>query len=200
MRRALLCSCAILAVNGFTAAYAAGSQDAAYDKNAKTVSDSFGHCVRTKWSDASDPCGTKQPAAKPAPASIAKAEPMPEISLEQRTVYFDFNSAKLTAEGITKLDQLATIINEASGISDVRIHGFTDQLGTAGYNSTLANKRAAAVKAYLDSKSRLRSSVGEVRGLGKSAPEAGCASKARAEKIACMATERRVEIELKAQK
>ncbi len=200
MRRALLCSCAIIAVNSFAAAYAAGTQDAAYDKNAKTVSDSNGQCVRTKWSDDSDPCGTKKATVKPAPAPIAKAQPLPEISLEQRTVYFEFNSAALTSEGIAKLDQLAEIINQSSGISDVRIHGFTDQLGTAGYNGALANKRAAAVKAYLDSKSRLSSTLAEVRGLGKSAPEDGCASKARAERIACMATERRVEIELKAQK
>ena len=200
MRRALLCSFAILAVNSFAAAYAAGAQDAAYDKNAKTVSDSNGHCVRTKWSDASDPCGTKKPAPKPAPAPVAKAEPIPEISLEERTVYFDFNSAVLTSEGTAKLDQLSTVINEASGISDVRIHGFTDQIGSTGYNGALAKKRAAVVKAYLDSKSRLRSTVAEVKGLGKASPEAGCASKARAERITCMATERRVEIELKAQK
>lgn len=197
MRCALISSCAILAVTSFSAAYA-GTQDAAYDKNAKTVADSNGNCVRTKWSDDSDPCGTKKPAAMPAP--VAKAEPIPQVSLEQRTIYFDFNSAKLTPEGTSKLDQLADIINESSGISDVSIHGYTDQLGTTSYNTTLAGKRAAAVKAYLDSKSRLRSTLAEVRGLGKSAPEAGCASKNHDERISCMATERRVEIELKAQK
>lgn len=53
------------------------------------------------------------------------------------------------------------------------------------------NKRVAAVKTYLDSKSRLKAE-GDIKGLGKSEPDANCTSvKKRAEKIACMAKERR---------
>ena len=115
-------------------------------------------------------------------------------------MYFDFNKASLTAEGTAKLDQLASIINESQAITDVTIHGFTDQLGTTSYNDALANKRVAAVKTYLDSKSRLKAS-GDIRGLGKSDPDAACTTvKKRAEKITCMAKERRVEIEFNAQK
>ncbi len=199
MRHALLSTCAVLAINGFGLAFAASDQDAAFDKNSKTVSDSFGHCVRTKWMGDTDPCRANAPkVAAPVAAPAPVAVDVRNITEEQRTVYFDFNQARLTPAGKSKLDILATAINNSKEVSDVSIHGYTDQLGTTSYNDALASKRAAAVKAYLDSKSRLKTTVGDVRGFGKSSPEAQCSTiKARAEKIACMATERRVEVEMK---
>ncbi len=177
----------------------AQSQDAAYDKRNSFVADTNGKCVRTKWMEGEDPCNPAQP---PAPVPVAAPAPaMPVVSLEQRTIYFDFDSSALTAESTSKLDGLAQIINGSSAIADVRIHGFTDQFGTSDYNAKLASSRASAVKSYLDGKSRLSSTIGDIRGLGKSAPEAQCgAIKKRNEKIACMAKERRVEIEFKAER
>jgi len=189
MRYPLIAAVAFFAIA--EGAFAAGAQDAAYDKNAGTVRDSSGNCVRTKWQGANDACGAA-PKRVAAPVSIA------DVTLEQRTVYFDFNSAVLKPAGKQKLDQLASVINRASDVSDVRIHGYTDQLGTSDYNNALANKRAAAVRSYLGMKSRLPVALGEVRGLGKAEPQEQCAALARAAKIACMASERRVEIELKA--
>lgn len=201
MRTTILGTVSILALLA-APAFAAPAEDAAYDQRNQPVYDSTGKCVRTKWQDQADPCmpamavvPTPVPVAAPAPA------PVPEVALEQRTIYFDFDSAVLTTEAKTKLDGLANIINGSTAIADVRIHGFTDQFGSNSYNEVLANKRAGSVKTYLDTKSRLSSTVAEVKGLGKSSPAAGCAElKARTEKIACMAKERRVEIEFKAQK
>jgi OOP family OmpA-OmpF porin len=186
-----LCSTAVFAK--------ASGQDAAYDEHSQPVYNSHGDCVRTKWLDANDPCMPKTAEVKK--VEVVAAPALPEVSLEQRTIYFDFDKATLTDEAKAKLDNLATIINDSQSIADVRIHGFTDQFGTKGYNDVLANKRAAAVKAYLDSKSRLSATVAEVLGLGKSSPTEGCgAIKKREEKISCMAKERRVEIEFKATK
>jgi outer membrane protein OmpA-like peptidoglycan-associated protein len=201
MRHFLLGTAAVLAIAAATPAFAGPAQDAAYDKHANPVGDSNGKCVRTKWQDAADPCAIA-PAPKPIPvaAPAPAPAPIPVVSLEQRTVYFAFDSAALTPEAMAKLDNLANIVNGSSAVSDVRIHGFTDQFGSGSYNLTLANKRATAVKSYLDSKSRLASTMAEVQGLGKSVPAEGCnAIKKRDEKISCMAQERRVEIELKAQ-
>lgn len=195
-----------------TPAFASSAEDAAYDKNKGTVIDSRGNCVRTKWQDSKDPCAAEAPAPKPvAAAPVAKPAPAPvaapvvesaeaKAERERRTVYFDFNKATLTKESKVKLDELAKIINDSSSIEDVTIHGFTDQMGTATYNDALANKRVAVVKAYLDGKSRLKAE-GDIKGLGKSSPEEGCAAVAkRAEKITCMAKERRVEVEFNAKK
>ena len=194
-----LAATAALATGMAAGAYAQTSQDAAYDKRNGFVADTNGNCVRTKWMGAEDPCN---PAAPPAPVPVAAPAPaMPMVSLEQRTIYFGFDSAALTAESVAKLDGLSQIINSSSAIADVRIHGFTDQFGTSDYNSKLASSRAAAVKSYLDGKSRLSSTIGDIKGIGKSAPEAECeAIKKRNDKIACMAKERRVEIEFKAQR
>ncbi len=193
-----LAATAALIATTSSVAFAQTAQDAAYDKRNGFVGDRFGQCVRTKWMGTEDACA---PAA-PAPAPVAEPAPaaVPMVSLEQRSIYFDFNSSALTAESTAKLDALSQIINSSSAIADVRIHGFTDQFGTSDYNIKLAGNRAAAVKSYLDGRSRLSSTVGDIKGIGKSAPESGCeALKARNEKIACMAKERRVEIEFKAQ-
>jgi OOP family OmpA-OmpF porin len=201
MRQFLLVTASLAALSLAPAAFATPAEDAAYNKDDKPIMSSFGNCVRTKWDGDKDVCA---PAAEPAPAPkpyVAAPRvpaPVPNISQEQRSVYFDFNSAKLTGEGRSKLDQLANIINKSSEISEVRIHGYTDQIGSASYNDALAEKRAKAVRDYLDSKTSTKVSQGDIRGLGKAESDAACDGKARKAKIACMATQRRVEVEFKA--
>ena len=208
MRSFLLTTLSIVGFGLTTQAFAAGAVDAAYNHDNKPIYDSQGNCVRTQWQGKNDPCAPAAKAAAPvaeapapAPAPFKKVEAhVPNISHEARSGYFDFNKATLTAAAKTKLDELAAIINKSSEIKDVSIHGFTDQIGTDAANATLAHKRAQAVKEYLDSKSRLKSNEGDIRGLGKSSPEAGCANiKKRAAKVSCMNKERRVEVEFKAQ-
>lgn len=196
----LLTTASLFAALAATPALAQSAKDAAWDKRAQPIYSGNGNCVRTKWQEASDPCLPNTAVAQPAPAPAPAPAPIPEIALEQRTIYFEFDSATLTTDAQQKLNALADVINGSEAIADVRIHGFTDQFGTDSYNEVLANKRARAVKAYLDTKARIPSNVAEVKGLGKSEP-AGCQSlKVRDEKIACMAKERRVEIEFKAQR
>lgn len=185
-------------------AFSASAEDAAYDRNSETVIDSSGNCVRTKWQDKNDPCAPTPP--PPPPPQVVKAPPPPPpppapiMSKEALTIYFDFNKSNLTAESTAKLDQVIQVINGSKAITDVTIHGFTDQIGSEKYNSTLASSRVESVKAYLDSKSRLPAG-GDIRGIGKASPEEGCDKvKKRKEKITCMAKERRVEIEFNAQK
>ena len=182
--------------------FAQSSEDAAYDKYSNPVTSTSGNCVRTKWEDQNDPCAPPPP---PAPKPVAKPKPAPKplpvVSLEQRTIYFDFDSAKLTAESLNKLSEISTIINRSDAIMDVHVHGYTDQFGSDTYNLKLATERAAAVEQYLDRNSRLDTTVAEVRGLGKASPEKECAAlKNRVKKISCMASERRVEVEFKAER
>lgn len=182
--------------------FAQSAEDSAYDKTGDSVTDSRGNCVRTKWMGENDPCA---PAVEPAPTPVAQPAPtpapMPVVTLEQRTIYFDFDSAALSPQGTAKLNQLVALIDDANSVDELVIHGYTDQFGDDGYNSALAQRRAAAVKTYLDTHSKLDTSVGEVLGLGKASPTDGCgAEKNRAKRIACMASERRVEIEIKTEK
>ena len=200
MRRSLIALTTVLLLSG--QAFAQSAEDSAYDERGSSVIDSRGNCVRTKWMGENDPCA---PAVAPTPAPVAQPAPtpapLPVVTLEQRTIYFDFDSAALTSDGTAKLNQLVALINDSTAVDSLVIHGYTDQFGADSYNSALAQRRAAAVKGYLDANSKLNTSVGEVLGLGKASPTEGCgAEKNRAKRIACMASERRVEIEIKAEK
>lgn len=178
------------------------AQDAAFDDRGGFVQDSWGKCVRTKWDGDNDPCA---PAPEPAPTPPPPPPPPPPapapepvVELEQRTVYFDFDSANLDMEAIGKLDHLVNVINTSKQIADVRIIGYTDQYGADDYNMKLSERRVKAVEMYLDGSSRLDAVAADIRGLGKAPAEADCAAiAARKEKIACMRKERRVEVEFK---
>lgn len=200
MRTTLIITTGLITLAFAASAFAASSEDAAYDKNQQTVIDSRGNCVRTQWEDANDPCAAKEPEA-PKYVPVAMPKPAaPIVSREARTLYFDFDKAELTDTSKAKLDELAAIINDSKAIEDVAIHGFTDQMGSDSYNAALAQQRVDTAKAYLDSKARLKAE-GDIKGLGKASPEVGCeAKKKRADKISCMAKERRVEIEFNASK
>jgi OmpA-OmpF porin, OOP family len=66
-------------------------------------------------------------------------------------VNFDFSSAKLTAESYPILyDAAKTLLKNPN--MKVEIQGYTDNIGTPGYNKELSQKRADAVKNYLVSK------------------------------------------------
>jgi outer membrane protein OmpA-like peptidoglycan-associated protein len=181
------------------AAHAGPAVDPAYDERGQFISDSWGKCVRTKWQDNQDACA---PAAPPPPAPVAAPAPAPApapvVELEQRTIYFEFDSAELDSESVNKLNHLVQVINQSKQIGDVQIVGFTDQFGTSEYNQKLSEARVKAVEEYLDQRSRLDTQAADIRGLGKAPPEAECqALKQREDRIGCMRKERRVEIEFK---
>ena len=90
------------------------------------------------------------------------------------TVYFDYDSNKLTPDTIDALDDLVPCLQGASGA--VRLEGHTDERGTTEYNMALGNRRAISVEGYLVSQGvspdRLESiSYGEERPLLRGADE-----------------------------
>ena len=171
------------------------AHDAAYDERGQFIQDRWGNCVRTKWHDETDPCAPPPPKPKIAPPP-PPPPPMPVVEREQRMIYFDYDSAKLDGEAVSKLKTLATLINHSKQIADVHIVGFTDQIGSAKYNLALSEKRVKAVETYLDRYTRLDTKAADIRGVGKAPPIPECETvKARKARIDCMQQERRVEIE-----
>jgi outer membrane protein OmpA-like peptidoglycan-associated protein len=67
---------------------------------------------------------------------------------KSEAVLFAFNSDKLTPEGKTQLDDVAS---QAKGMDRfvVEVQGFTDKSGSANYNETLSEARARSVARYL---------------------------------------------------
>ena len=157
------------------------------------VMDARGNCVRTRWRSEGDDC------APPAPV-VLKEEPIPQrrsIDQEERTVYFDFNKATLSAEAMRKLDSLAGVLKSQEDVREAHIAGFADRMGSASYNEKLSRKRAEAVKHYIVSRGYSKASVAKTRWLGETSPVTECPGKLpHSQLIQCLQKDRRVEVEL----
>ncbi|KMY85777.1 Outer membrane protein A precursor [Candidatus Paraburkholderia calva] len=131
------------------------------------------------------------------PAPIAPPSP---VIQSQKVTYqadalFDFDKAVLKPAGKEKLDDLASKIG-ALNLEVVVATGYTDRIGSDKYNDRLSLRRAQAVKAYLVSKG-IEANCVYTEGKGKRNPvTTGCNQKNRKQLIACLAPDRRVEVEV----
>jgi outer membrane protein OmpA-like peptidoglycan-associated protein len=167
------------------AVFAGEYQDVVRDARSNVVVNSFEHCVLTKWTTNKDECMYK-----------SYSRDVRKLSRDQRTVYFDFNKSTINSKEKAKLDDLSSIIVAAKEVESVDIVGYADMIGKSSYNKALSTRRAQAVKSYLSSKG-LKTRKTRVEGLGEAQSVTKCDNKMpRAELIACLAEDRRVEIEL----
>lgn len=163
-------------------------QDVVKDARGNVVTSTNGNCVRTKWLSATDECGGE--------TKMAKREVRTKLSKEQRTVYFGFNKSTLDAKEKHKLDEVSKIIIDSKEVESVDIVGYADMIGKTSYNKKLSTKRAQTVKSYLASRGLKTNNV-RVEGLGEANSVTHCDPKQPRKKlIACLAEDRRVEIEL----
>lgn len=134
---------------------------------------------------------------------VAPVVVAPEIETKRFTltsdVLFNFNKSSLKAEG---KEALAKLYQEMSNMGlqekSTVILGFTDRIGSDAYNLTLSEQRAQAVSQYLITLGLPESNL-TVKGMGKADPVTGSqcdAEKNRNNLIACLAPDRRVEIEV----
>jgi OOP family OmpA-OmpF porin len=134
---------------------------------------------------------------QPAPVAPPPPPPPPPARFEKvvlsATELFDFNSAKLRMPQ-PKLDEIANVLVGDPAITDVDINGYTDRIGSHKYNLKLSQRRAEAVRDYLVSKG-VESNRLKAHGLGEANPVVECHQKKRSELIACLAPNRRVEVE-----
>ncbi|MFT4069607.1 outer membrane protein OmpA [Paraburkholderia sp.] len=129
----------------------------------------------------------------PAPA------PAPVISSEKITyqadALFDFDKAILKPAGKERLSELAAKI-QGINLEVVVATGHTDRIGTDAYNDRLSLRRAQAVKAFLVSKGVEANRI-YTEGKGRRNPvTTGCNQRNRKQLIACLAPDRRVEVEV----
>jgi outer membrane protein OmpA-like peptidoglycan-associated protein len=173
---------------------AGSSLEAAFDEQGDFVTDMRGNCVRTKWMAGDDPCNPTPPPPPPAPKPVVKKYiPQAVVSQDNRTVHFDFDSAKLDSRATNKLDNLINIVNSSTRIIEVDVKGYTDQIGSKAYNDKLSDKRAKAVIDYMAPRMRIAPGMADVRGLGKAEAIEECKKLSYKERVSCMRKERRVE-------
>jgi len=128
------------------------------------------------------------------------APPVAPVIQSQKVTYqadalFDFDKAILKPGGKEKLDDLASKIGDLN-LEVVVATGYTDRIGSDKYNDRLSLRRAQAVKAYLVSKGIEANRI-YTEGKGKRNPvTTGCNQKNHKQLIACLAPDRRVEVEV----
>lgn len=173
-----------------TPAYAATNQEEAVTKTGHAVITQDGDCVRTKWQADSDPCAPEMPKKE-----VAYVAPVPKLSREQRTVYFEFNKSYLNEEGKEKLDSLIQHILTSKGIRNATVLGYADEIGKPDANLALSKRRAASVQGYLASKVTIPTNVMMVEGEGETNSVTSCPeTMKRKARISCLAADRRVEV------
>lgn len=178
MKSFLKLSVAAAALLAAANAYAgpADVRDVVKDTNGHIVKNTWGNCVQTKWVSGQQGCM--------------------DLGIEARTVYFDFDSARLTPAAMAKLDSLVDIIKSSTTVQNVSIIGYADMIGSSDYNNRLSQRRAESVRGYLAGKGYFNTAKTEVRALGEGAPVSNCAGVKGNELKACLWRDRRVEIEL----
>lgn len=120
-----------------------------------------------------------------------------KIDLSSDTL-FPFNRGTvgdIKPAGKTMLAKLAQQTLKEGNRAKLTIRGYTDYIGNDDYNQQLSQQRANSVKAYLVSQG-VKSAHITAEGMGESNPVVQCKKTGRKALIACLAPNRRVNIEI----
>ncbi|MBF0826264.1 porin OmpA [Muribacter muris] len=136
-------------------------------------------------------------------ALVAEPEVVTKNFAFSSDVLFDFGKASLKPAAAQALDAAhAEIANLGLASPAIQVNGYTDRIGKEAYNLKLSQRRAESVANYIVSKGVNPETVTAV-GYGKANPVTGntCdAVKGRKALIACLAPDRRVEVQVQGSK
>jgi OOP family OmpA-OmpF porin len=182
------------------------------DAQRQIVKSPQGMCWRTQWwSPATAVCECDKDlmpqaactvaAAPMAPKPMAAPKPAPApMPVTQKVtlsadVLFEFDRYALKPEGKAKLDDLVGKLKDLT-LEVIIAVGHTDRIGSDAYNQKLSVQRAESVKAYLVSKGVQPNRI-YTEGKGEKQPVKTCPdSKNFKETVACLAPNRRVDVEV----
>ncbi len=137
--------------------------------------------------------------AAPAPVVVPVPAPKPaprKVTLEADTL-FAFDKADLNSispAGRRRLNEISAELRSLN-IEHVHVVGHADRLGSAAYNLRLSEQRAATIVQYLVN-SGVATKLVSSEGRGSREPVVQCNQRARSDLIACLAPNRRVELEI----
>lgn len=192
----------------FSIAHAQSTGAYVTDSSGQVVKSGFGLCWRTSsWTPQTatkecDPDLFKDEVTPPKKEVVVikddiKPEP-PVIKPQPVNVvikaFFDFDKSDLTADSRAKLKEIADKI-KSYNVEVITVSGHADRIGTEDYNQRLSERRAAVVKAELV-KLGVDASKIYTEAKGESQPEVNCPGKTSAKVIACLAPNRRVQVEV----
>jgi OmpA-OmpF porin, OOP family len=147
------------------------------------------------------PVADKAPEATPPVALPPPAPVMAEKVSIPADALFEFDKASLSGSGKAVLDELLGKLKDLNLEAVVAV-GYTDRIGTSAYNLDLSQKRAASVKAYLVDTGGIEASRVFIEGRGETSPVTADSCKQMGKEqagnrklVACLAPDRRVDIE-----
>ncbi|NYT75408.1 OmpA family protein [Alcaligenaceae bacterium] len=123
---------------------------------------------------------------------LGGAQPEPQTFSLNGDVLFAFGSATLTTAGQSEVARVASALGN-TGNSSVDVVGHTDYIGSDTSNMTLSQRRAQSVRDALIGNG-VPANVITARGAGETQPVVHCNEGPRAELIACLQPNRRVDI------
>jgi len=91
-------------------------------------------------------------------------------------ILFDEGKATIKASAEQNLKQIAASIEQRYKGADVRVYGYTDAVGSAGYNKELAEQRASAVKEWLTANGNIAGEKVSLQPVGEERPVASNAT------------------------
>lgn len=95
-----------------------------------------------------------------------------EETIVVRDVHFEFDSAILTSADKAKLNVIATRLKQNAADAQLKVVGYTDNVGSAAYNVKLSERRALSVVEYLIESGVPRNQFVSVIGAGEANPVA----------------------------
>jgi len=90
------------------------------------------------------------------------------MTLDSKSVRFDFDKADVKPEYRDRLNRIAGILMTLKGYT-ISVYGYTDDIGTQSYNLQLSQRRAAAVRDFLV-QAGISPTIMTTKGFGKSDP------------------------------
>lgn len=131
-----------------------------------------------------------------APVAAATAASPDKPRVLSADALFAFDKAELLPAGRDALrDVTAELKEQSDTLRAVYITGYTDRLGGDAHNQALSQQRAEAVKRYLVTQGVPADRIVTV-GFGEADPVKHCTQGSRAQLIACLAPNRRVQVRI----
>jgi len=140
------------------------------DSDGDGVSDYFDKCPGTPTGTKVDGSGCPLPVpvvTQPDTKVYVTEEDKRVVNEAVKNLEFDFNKATIREHSFASLDQLAALLINKH--FNLKLAGYTDNVGGADYNLRLSRDRAQAVKTYLVSKGVQDSQI-QAEGYGKEHP------------------------------
>lgn len=107
-----------------------------------------GEVITTEGAIADDSGGAAAIAISDEPLTAQELLEQTDTILANRTIYFEFDSAKLTDEALSILEAHGNFVAGNGNVS-VRLEGHTDERGSREYNIALGDRRAQSARRVL---------------------------------------------------